>query len=664
MPLPASLPSIKASRFSRGPLIAVALAAAWFWAAAWTASKDLPPVADEIAHITGGECHWRFGVNPLQPENGYVAMHWATLPLRLHPPAFPQVPPDMSAGSAALFVGESFFFESGNDPAAMLSAGRAMMALMGAALVLCIGWWGRILWGAAGGVLAAWLAAFCPTLLGNGGLVMSDVTTALGMLLTVTVWWALLQKITPLRILAGGLSVGFLFLCKMSGVLALPMLAVLVVIRLGVRKPLAWQFTRPRDPATGVRKFTLILVASAIAAVVAGLTLWAAFGFRYSMFSNPLAPVLQGGVTWETLLSGPGLPARLVSTLREWHLLPEAWLRGFAETTFYLKGRAAFLNGETSETGWVSYFPYACLVKTPLPLFALMGLGWAAHVRSKERSPGEATTENAPRPAHPLYTAAPLIVLFVIYWLFALRSQINIGQRHLLPVYAPLLILAGGAAPLLFTGKNAIRALVAALIVWFAAESLWIRPRYLSYFNAIAGGPLGGYRHLVDSNVDLGQDVIALKHWLDDPANRPKSTPVFLSFFGPANPPAYGVHGTRFADHGFDTKPRPYPPRITGGIFCISVTLFQGMYTLTAGPWMNQEETLYRQLAEIFSHQKPTKDQATLYEHLQFGRLRYFLANRPPDDRVGHSILIFRLSDAEVAQALYAPLVQPPTPQR
>ena len=66
-----------------------------------------------------------------------------------------------------------------------------------------------------------------------------------------------------------------------------------------------------------------------------------------------------------------------------------------------------------------------------------------------------------------------------------------------------------------------------------------IRPRYLSYFNPIAGGPEHGYRHLVDSNVDVGQDLIALKNWLDT-ALQKKPAPVFLSFFGPADPVAHG----------------------------------------------------------------------------------------------------------------------------
>src|SRR5664279_3914927 len=109
------------TRISARELFVVLLALVWFWGSAWTASKDLPAVADEAAHLTGGEFYWHYGVNHLQPENAYFAMHWATLPFRWHPPVFPVVPTDVPQASAMMVVGNRFLYESGNDPAALLS---------------------------------------------------------------------------------------------------------------------------------------------------------------------------------------------------------------------------------------------------------------------------------------------------------------------------------------------------------------------------------------------------------------------------------------------------------------------------------------------------------------------------------------------------------------
>jgi len=43
------------------------------------------------------------------------------------------------------------------------------------------------------------------------------------------------------------------------------------------------------------------------------------------------------------------------------------------------------------------------------------------------------------------------------------------------------------------------------------------------------------------------------------------------------------------------------------------------------------------------------------FEHLRFARLCAFLRRREPDDNVGYSILIYRLSDQDVREALYGP---------
>src|ERR1051325_192416 len=89
-------------------LLVVLAGLVWFWGSAWTASKDLPPVADEVAHLTGGEFYWHYGVNHLQPENAWFAMHWATLPFRWHPPVFPVDTADVPQASAMMVVGNRF----------------------------------------------------------------------------------------------------------------------------------------------------------------------------------------------------------------------------------------------------------------------------------------------------------------------------------------------------------------------------------------------------------------------------------------------------------------------------------------------------------------------------------------------------------------------------
>src|SRR5439155_13724202 len=120
-----------------------------------------------------------------------------------------------------------------------------------------------------------------------------------------------------------------------------------------------------------------------------------------------------------------------------------------------------------------------------------------------------------------LSRAAPLLVLLGVYWAAALVSHLNIGHRHLLPIYPPLFILAGGALPRL-------RVPLAALAV---AEGLLAWPHYLAYFNPIAGGARNGYRHLVDSSLDWGQDLPGLQ----------RHHPAYLAYFGTGSPRYYGI---------------------------------------------------------------------------------------------------------------------------
>ena len=95
------------------------------------------------------------------------------------------------------------------------------------------------------------------------------------------------------------------------------------------------------------------------------------------------------------------------------------------------------------------------------------------------------------------------------YFLLACFAKTQIGYRHILPVY-PFLIVAGacGAAVLCRTRWGSALCLGGSL--WLVASVGAAYPHYLAYFNEAAGGPAGGWRWLVDSNLDWGQDLKGL----------------------------------------------------------------------------------------------------------------------------------------------------------
>src|SRR6185503_16908209 len=185
---------------------------------------------------------------------------------------------------------------------------------------------------------------------------------------------------------------------------------------------------------------------------------------------------------------------------------------------------------------------------------------------------------------------------FVLYFAMAVSRSINIGHRHLLPVYPFLFVAAGSVAHSLIglrpgRTRTLATAALGALLAWYAVGTLRVHPHYLAYFNELAGGPAGGYRYLVDSNLDWGQDLIGLREFM----SRSGVPRLKLLYFGTADPGYYGVACDRLPGY------QPPPPSTLvrdvrpGDIVAVSATHLQGLYL----------EPEVRVLAERLRAQRP-----------------------------------------------------------
>jgi hypothetical protein len=340
----------------------------------------------------------------------------------------------------------------------------------------------------------------------------------------------------------------------------------------------------------------------------------------------------------------------VVRPLRAWHALPEPWLYGLTFVDRFSRSRVAFFFGEMGTTGWVAFFPAAFLLKTPLPALALLALAGIL-LATQPRFGGRA--------GRLVYRLTPLAALGAVYAGFALTSHLNLGLRHLLPLY-PVLYVGAGAVALGFHRRWLVIA-TAVLLAWHAGESLAIRPHYLAYFNPLRGGPKQAYQYFVDSSLDWGQDLPGLKRWLEAHA---RGESIFLSYFGSGSPQDEGITATRLADGNPNQGLRPVAPPMTGGVYCISATMFQQIYTYVRHGWTPDHERRYGELcawsdAWRAGFDRTPRDTALLLfvelEHLRFGRLCAGLHRRTPDAEVGYSILIFRLTDADVQNYLAGP---------
>jgi hypothetical protein len=125
--------------------------------------------------------------------------------------------------------------------------------------------------------------------------------------------------------------------------------------------------------------------------------------------------------------------------------------------------------------------------------------------------------------------------------------------------------------------RTVIVGLVSILCVWQLVGTLRVHPHYLAYFNELVSGPENGYKYLVDSNLDWGQDLKGLGAYL----KAQRIDQVELSYFGTADPAYYGIHYTCLPSFGILSKdkcPIESGFQDRAGVFAVSATHLQGVY--------------------------------------------------------------------------------------
>jgi 4-amino-4-deoxy-L-arabinose transferase-like glycosyltransferase len=502
-------------------------------------------------------------------------------------------------GSAALTSADFV-----NDADRLLFWGRLPMALLGALLALLVFGWARELFGSPGGLLALTMFCFDPSFIAHAGLVTTDVGVAVFMFGTMYFLWRCHRRTTVPDVVLLAVFFGLALASKFTAILLVPVVLLVTAI--------AMLAARRKQPLPGARHLlrgagVLVMVG----AVAYGL-LWATYGFRYSAARDPaaasalevaaarqlglqLAPNPQPGhLPLESVLKRSAelhrrqemggaaaapeasnlpdvvlpLTGRLLLLASRWHLLPEAYLFGFAYAEMRSLSRGSFLLGRYSDRGWWYYFPVAFLLKTPtvsllLIAAAIVYLGW--------------------RKREDWLDWSFLLVPVLAYVLVSLRSHLNIGHRHLLPIY-PFLFVCCGSLGLIrlppvrrFVGPAVLSAIALNGFVVFAP--LWrpalTYPHFLAYFNELAGGPRAGYTRLADSSLDWGQELKSLKHWLEVRGIR---EPIKLCYFGTADPRYYQIAHVNLPGGYLFEPETPWERIDVSGYFAVSATCLDGVY--------------------------------------------------------------------------------------
>ncbi|HWA09852.1 MAG TPA: glycosyltransferase family 39 protein [Opitutaceae bacterium] len=630
----------------------VALMLALHWWLGVSATREINATTDELAHVTGGFSYWTFNDYRLQPENGNLPQRIAGLPWVLGGARLSTADAKSWGNSNVWILGHRLFYESGNDTDYLLLWSRAVMALLGVALGLLIFAWSRRLWSDAGGLVSLGFYAFCPNFLANAPLATSDVIMTLCLLAACGAYW---RQTRRLDWKTGGLSVAIVAVtavAKFSFGLLVPAAVAMCAVRLCSEEPLTVALGDPRLITSRAGKVRVFLLSALVHGAAAWLMIWACFDFRFSAVGPHMPAQNEFFAPWALIMPAKGLWHYFFAVTRGGHLFPEPFLQGFAYVLYASAERGAFLNGEYSITGWPQFFPYAFLVKTPWPqllAFTAAGVAAAAAWLGVRRS--------WRRVGRDLYRVTPLLVLFALYWAVSLTAHLNIGLRHILPTYPVLFILIGLLARP--AARSGVVVLVAILAAWNAAESARIRPHYLAYFNAFAGGPENGWRHLVDSSLDWGQDLPGLAAWLKREAKPGEK--VYVSYSGSGDIAYEGIRAQELAYvYNFDRPYRWY--ELEPGLYCVGATMLQNVYSGWRGPWtLGKERNMLALRYLLGSTPAPkTEQEWRTYsqrrydlDQLRFVRLCNYLRVRRPDGVIGHSIFVYRLDAAEVHAAAY-----------
>lgn len=434
-------------------------------------------------------------------------------------------------------------------------------------LLLVTAVWTRRLFGEAEALVAVALLGALPPVLGHAGLATTDLVVTVALPLALFAFCRWLARPAWRSAVAMGAAVGVGLLSKFSFLLFFPLAALgFVVVSL----------------AMGLRPRRAHLTAG-LALVVTGLCVWAGYRFsvgslnearretfrpgmvpraaadyaavpgyewvrvdileRYHEFGreadrrgirgvdfvdwakaagypSPLAGRRGDTMRGAPPVTPPGVVDRLLEPFRagmQWvaaHVgVPAPELIAGVEYVAYHSrtGHPSFFLGRHGDQGWRAYFPVVTFYKTPLALvlLALAGLPVLLLVGIRRRDPQMIGVALVP----------PVILLA------AMTSSINIGVRHVLPMYPFAAIAAAFVAVALWRWR---RWAAGALLAWYFVATTLDHPDYLSYFNEAAGAH--PERIAIDSNLDWGQDLLRLEVY----AREHRLAPLYVAYFGSA----------------------------------------------------------------------------------------------------------------------------------
>lgn len=489
-------------------------------------------------------------------------------------------------------LGEIFQAQHSRSYHAIYRWSRLLPILM---TILCgclVSEWSTRLFGTWPGVASLCACCWMPPILAHGSLLTSDMPSTVALVVSARLFWSFLMDARARTAVFAGLALGVAAATKFTLLILYPCWSGLLIAR-------AFQMRRNEDDESreGARRsivrwtgYASLMIAVSILAIDS-LYLFQGMGTCLSDWGGSRSSLSR-------VAHSLGQCRATAWLLRVPLPLPIEFVRGLdvqlADTE---RLQSAYLLGETRLGGWWYWYAVATLIKTPIPCLIIFALSFR-NLADLVRSP------------NPNAWAALCLLIPALEIALVITATTGTGSnaafRYLIPALALLCVWAGrsfsyaGSAPRWAGG---------ALLVWLAADAVTAAPDLIGWQNVMARSVAGGQPALIGDSLDWGQDLNRLSDWISTHADEGST---LICVYGPGSGEPYGLMPPVARP---TSKPGENPVYLA-----VSQNVLHGY-----------EGTSCVRVASGNSSLNPEQ--------------RALLAGRPPLERVGRTINVYRLRD-------------------
>ena len=525
----------------------------------WSAYQ-LSPAVDEVAHLAAGVSHWQLGKFGLYRVNPPLARMVASIPvLFLRPLTDWTQYADGPGDRTDFYVGKRFVRLNKHRILDMYFVARlAVIPFTVLGGVLCMRW-STDLYGEEAGMLTLLLWYVSPNVRGYGQWITPDMAaTAIGLGANYLFWRWLISESLPWR---SGVWMGFVLglaqTTKTTWIILYGVWpAVFCIVLIALHGYGAWKRL--------VRGCLILVIAFLLSLVVINMVYgWEGTFTRvrdFQFVSRTLSGKIGDVSRFSTGNRFVNCPVAKVPVP-----LPRNYVYGIDMTKYEFEiHQRSYLRGQWKWSGWWWYYVYALLVKTPTGTLAAIAL--SVYVVCRFRSGAFCTWQELS-----MLVPGVAVLLFV-----SSQTGYNHHVRYVLPVLPYVFIWIGRTIRLDYCQPSIVRVVAYVCVLTSGLSAAAQYPHCTSYFNYLCGGPRNGHAHLVDSNIDWGQDLLKLRRWL---AENPHVGKIGLAYYGKFHPRLLGIDFEVPPEGGRRLGFSPKDDRGIGpqpGVFAISVNFLRG----------------------------------------------------------------------------------------